>query len=180
MRITLIASFTAILICANVGAQVSPSPIQAPALTAQGQQRAQQPPSHQQPVSPIERSPQPTQVVNLPGVLVGYVYWDTSSIQYDVSAPCKGFSVTISQGTPPSGTNLSFEQFTELGTYNNNFSSIGTIGKYAVCHYAVHHLPEGKDLQVHIMASSKNFKTYVWRLRNKLRPSPSAVTRAQA
>jgi hypothetical protein len=162
MRITLIASFAAILISANAGAQVSPSPIQAPALTAPGQPRAQQPPSHQQPVSPIERSPQPTKVVNLPGVLVGYVYWDTSSIQYDVSAPCKGFSVTISQGTPPSGTNLSFERFTELGTYNNNFSSIGKVGKYAVCQYAVHHLPEGKDLQIHITASSFNFKTVVF------------------
>src|ERR1700689_2493511 len=105
MRITLAASFAAMVIGANAGAQVSPSPIQAPALTAPGQPRAQQPPSHQQPISSIERSPQATQVVNLPGVLLGYVYWDTSSIQYDVSAPCKGFSVTISQGTPPSGSN---------------------------------------------------------------------------
>ncbi|WP_348263421.1 hypothetical protein P8935_02435 [Telmatobacter sp. DSM 110680] len=163
MRLTLIASISAgILIGTNAGAQISPSPTQARALTAPGQQRPQQPPAHQQPISPIDRSPQPTQIMNLPGTLMGYVYWDTSSIQYDLNAPCTGFSVTISQGQPPSGSNLSFEQFTVLGTYNNNFSSIGTIGKYAVCQYAVDHLPEGKDLQVHVMASSKNFKTVVF------------------
>jgi hypothetical protein len=79
MRITFIASITTgILISISAGAQISPSPTQAPAITPLGPQR-QQPPAQQQPLGTIDRSPQPTQIMNLPGVLVGYVYWDTSS-----------------------------------------------------------------------------------------------------
>jgi len=124
----------------------------------------------------ITLSPNPTQLTpaapqkHLPpglpsqfhGVLMGYVYWDTASIQYNVNSPCEGFSVTLSQGTPPSGGAIGFEQFTVLGTYNNNFSSLGNVGNFAVCQYAVDHLPEDRDLKVDIHASPLNFKTVVY------------------
>ena len=56
---------------------------------------------------------------------------------------------------------MSFEQFTEIGTYKNNFSSVGKIGKYTVCQYAVDHLPEDKDLQVQVGPTKGAFQTAV-------------------
>lgn len=145
MQLRRVASIAATLFIAlNVQAQISPSP-NLTQLT---------PPGPQKHLPPGQQS-------QLPGVLMGYVFWDASAIQYNVNAPCQGFSITVSQGTPSTGS-VGFEQFTSLGTYNNNFSSLGKIGNYAVCQYAVNHLPEDKDLKVEIHPSPQNFKTVVF------------------
>jgi hypothetical protein len=135
----------------GAGAQVSVSPTPLPQVTAPGPQKQSPQGGGRQPLmSPIDKSPGTVpnvQVLN--GVLMGYVYWDASVIPYNANSPCP-FQVRINQGTPPSGGGMGFEQFTEVGTYTKNFSSLGKVGKYVVCQYAVDHLPEGKDLQVQI------------------------------
>lgn len=165
MRAQYFASIaSAVLISLSVSAQVPVSPTPLPGVTAPGPQRQQPQGGGRQPSpSPIGKSPGTLpQVQMLNGVLMGYVYWDASTIGYNVNAPCSGFQVTIKQGTPPSEGAMGFEQFATLGTYNNNFSSVGKVGKYAVCQYAVDHLPEDKDLQVQVQGSSVNFKTAVF------------------
>jgi hypothetical protein len=146
----------------GAGAQVSPSPTQLPQVTAPGPQKQNPQGGGRQPLtSPIDKVSQTqTQVQMLNGVLMGYLYWDGSAIPYNANPPCP-FRVRINQGTPPSGGGMGFEQFTEIGTYQNNFSSVGKIGKYVVCQYAVDHLPEGKDLQVQIGPLKGAFQTPV-------------------
>jgi hypothetical protein len=141
----------AILFSLSADAQVSLSPAQAPAATAPTPQRQQPQGGGRQPLpSPIGTLPQThPQVQMLNGVLMGYLYWDASTISFNGNSKCP-FQLRINQGTPPTGGSVGFEQFTEIGTYKNNFSSIGKIGKYTVCQYAVDHLPEDKDLQVQI------------------------------
>ncbi len=140
-----------VLMSLGAGAQVSVSPTQIPGVTAPGPQRQNPQGGGRQPLTPpIDKSPGTVPNVQiLNGVLMGYVYWDASSIPYNANSPCP-FQVRVNQGTPPSGGSMGFEQFTEIGTYKNNFSSVGNIGKYVVCQYAVDHLPEGKDLQVQV------------------------------
>ena len=91
------------------------------------------------------------------GVVVGYVYWNTAGLQYNQASPCQGLSVTISLGTGPNPTQ---ELFKPLGTYNS-FSSLGNIGGYAVCEYAVHQVPLGQDLQVQIGVAPSTFSPAV-------------------
>jgi hypothetical protein len=140
-----------VLMSLGAVAQVSLSPTQVPGVTAPGPQRQNPQGGGRQPLTPpIDKSPGTVPNVQLlNGVLMGYVYWDGSAIPYNANSPCP-FQVRVNQGTPPSGGAMAFEQFTEIGTYKNNFSSIGNIGKYVVCQYAVDHLPEGKDLQVQV------------------------------
>jgi hypothetical protein len=154
----------AVLLGVSAAAQIPLSPAQLPKVTAPAPQRQQPQGGGRQPAAtPIAESPgMLPNVQMLNGVLMGYVYWDSSTIGYNVNTPCSGFQVTIKQGTPPSGGAIGFEQFSTVGTYNNNFSSVGKVGKYAVCQYAVNHLPEGKDLQVQVQASKVNFKTAVF------------------
>ena len=151
----------AILSSLTAGAQVPLSPTQAPAATTPSPQR-QQPPGGRQPLpSPIGSLPQThPQVQVLNGVLMGYLYWDASMISYNPSSPCP-FQMRVNQGTPPSGGPMGFEQFTEFGTYKNSFTSVGKIGNYTVCQYAVDHLPEGKDLQVQVGPTKGAFQTAV-------------------
>jgi len=91
------------------------------------------------------------------GVVVGYVYWNTTALQYNQASPCQGLSVTINLGTGPNPTQ---EQFKPLGTYNS-FSSLGNIGGYSVCEYAVHQVPLDQDLQVEIGVAPSTFSTAV-------------------
>lgn len=152
----------AVLFSLSAGAQVPLSPTPVSGVTAPAPQRQQPQGGGRQPVaSPIGTVPQTQPQVQLPnGTLMGYLYWDTSTIPYNANAPCP-FQVRVNQGTPPSGGGMGFEQFTEIGTYKNNFTSAGTIGKYAVCQYAVDHLPEGTDLQVQIGPTKGAFQTAV-------------------
>lgn len=148
----------------GAGAQASTSPTQVPGGVITGTQGQHNPQGGgRQPLaSPVDKSPGTVpnvQVLN--GALMGYVYWDASAIKNNVTSPCSGFQVRISQGTPPSGGAMGLEQFTELGTYENDFSSIGTVGKYTVCQYAVDHLPVGKDLQVQVGPGKGAFQTAV-------------------
>ena len=164
MRTQYIASITvAVLFSLGAGAQVPVSPTQVPGVTAPAPQAHSPQGGGRQPLtSPIDKSPGTLpQVQILNGVLMGYVYWDGSTIQYNVNAPCSGFQVRISQGTPPSGGGMGFEQFAEVGTYKNNFTSVGKFGNYVVCEYAVDHLPEGKDLQVQVGPTKGAFQTAV-------------------
>ena len=153
----------AITVLFSLGAagQVPLSPTQAPQVPPPGPQR-QNPPGGRQPLtSSIGEVPQtPTQVQLLNGVLMGYVYWDASVIPYNANTPCP-FRARINQGMPPGSGTMGPEQFTEVGTYQNNFSSVGNVGKYVVCQYAVDHLPEGKDLQVQIGPLKGAFQTAV-------------------
>jgi hypothetical protein len=153
MRRDLGLTFLEIALCGlSAMAQQSAAtvPAQAPQVTLQGPQR-QQPPGHQQPIGgPSSRTAQaPSTSIHAPylGTLLGYVYWDTNTVQHNPPISCSGLTVTISVGTPPSGSTPAFEQFKPLGTYNtftylNNGSSLG------VCAYAVHQMPVGQDLQV--------------------------------
>jgi hypothetical protein len=152
----------AILVSLSAGAQVSLSPIQAPGVTAPAPQAHSPQGGGRQPLtSPIEKSPGTVPNVQLlNGELMGYVYWDASMITSNVSSPCS-FVVRINQGTPPSGGAVGFEQFTEVGTYQNKFTSVGKVGKYTVCQYAVNHLPEGKDLQVQVAPTKGALQTAV-------------------
>ena len=150
----------AVLFGLSAGAQVPLSPTQVPGVTAPGSQRPQ-PPGHQTPMSTIGKVPQTQpQVQVLNGVLMGYLYWDASLITNNVNSPCP-FQMRVNQGTPSSGGGMGFEQFTEIGTYKNNFSSVGKVGNYTVCQYAVDHLPEGKDLQVQVGPTKGAFQTPV-------------------
>lgn len=162
MRAQHLASIAAaVLFGVNTGAQVPLSPTPVPGVTAPGPQRHQQDGGRQPLTPPIGKVPQTqpqVQVVN--GVLMGYLYWDASTIPYNANSPCP-FQVRINQGTPPSGGGMGFEQFTEIGTYKNNFTSVGKIGKYTVCQYSVDHLPEGKDLQVQVGPTKGAFQTSV-------------------
>jgi hypothetical protein len=152
MRAQLSASIAiTVLMSLGAGAQVSVSPTQVPGVTATGPQRQNPQGGGRQPLTPpIDKSPGTVPNVQiLNGVLMGYVYWDASTIPYNANSPCP-FQVRVNQGTPPAGGAMGFEQFTEIGTYTNNFSSLGNVGKYVVCQYSVDHLPEGKDLQVQV------------------------------
>lgn len=133
-------------------AQISLSPTNASQLQAPTPQRQQPHDGGRQPVTPpIGALPQTrTQLQAAKGILSGYVYWDPSLIRISSTSPCSGFVVQINQGTPPAGGAVGFEQFKVVGTYQGKFTSAGTLGKYAVCQYAVDHLPEGTDLQVQI------------------------------
>lgn len=153
MRVQQFASIAmTVLLSVGAGAQVSLSPTPLPQVTAPGPQRQNPQGGGRQPMArPIGELPQGSQVQVqlLNGVLMGYVYWDPSAIPYNANSPCP-FRIRVNQGTPPGGGSMSFEQFSEVGTYQNNFSSVGNVGKYVACQYAVDHLPEGKDLQVQI------------------------------
>jgi hypothetical protein len=161
MRSQLAAPITfAILFSLNAAAQVSLSPPQGPVSTAPSPQRQQPQGGGRQPLTPpIGQVPQTQPQVLAPtGVLMGYVFWDPSAIPYSAnSSPCP-FQMRVNQGTPPAGGAVGFEQFTPVGTYKNNFSSLGNVGKYVVCQYAADHLPEGKDLQVQIGPSKGAFQ----------------------
>jgi hypothetical protein len=135
------------------------APAQAPQVTLQGPQRPQ-PPGHQQPTSgPSSRTAQaPLTSIQAPypGTLEGYVYWDTNTVKHNPPLSCSGLTVTISVGTPPSGSTPAFEQFKPLGTYNtftylNNGSTLG------VCAYGVHQVPVGQDLQVQVGVTAAVF-----------------------
>lgn len=141
----------AILINLSAIAQVPLTPTQPPTLTAPSPQREQPHDGGRQPLTPtIGKVPQTQpQVIAPTGVLMGYVYWDPSSIPYNASSPCP-FQMRVNEGTPPAGDRMGFEQFTPVGSYKGNFSSVGSVGNYVVCQYAADHLPEGKDLQVQI------------------------------
>ena len=163
MRAQYIASITvAVLFSLSASAQVSQTPTNLPQLTAPGPQaHSPQGGGRQSLTSPIDKSPLTVPNVQiLDGELMGYVYWDASTITSNVSSPCS-FVVRINQGTPPSGGAMGFEQFTEVGTYQNKFTSVGKVGKYTVCEYAVNHLPEGKDLQVQIAPTKGALQTAV-------------------
>ena len=151
----------AVLLSLSAGAQVPLSPTPVPGVTAPVQQRHQQDGGRQPLTSTIGTVPQTRpQVQVLNGVLMGYLYWDASTIPDNANSPCP-FQMRINQGTPPSGGGMGFEQFTEIGTYKNTFSSVGKVGKYSVCQYAVDHLPEGKDLQVQVGPTKGAFQTAV-------------------
>jgi len=162
MRAQHLASIAvAVLFSVKAGAQVPLSPTPVPGITAPGPQRHQPDGGRQPLTSPIEKVPQTLpQVQPLNGVLMGYLYWDASAIPYNANSPCP-FQMRVNQGTAPSGGAMGFEQFTEIGTYKNNFTSVGKVGKYTVCQYAVDHLPENKDLQVQIGPTKGAFQAPV-------------------
>lgn len=151
-----------LLMSLGAGAQVSPSPTQVPGVTAPTPQRQAPQGGGRQPLTPPVGALPPTlpQVQMLNGTLMGYVYWDPSVIPYNANSPCP-FAMRVNQGTPPAGGAIGFEQFAVIGTYSNNFSSMGKVGKYVVCQYAVDHLPEGKDLQIQMFPTKGAFSTPV-------------------
>ncbi|WP_109488486.1 hypothetical protein [Occallatibacter savannae] len=152
MRAQIIVSVaTATFLSLSAIAQVPLSPTNSSQVTAPSPQRQQPQGGGRQPLSPpIGEVPQTRpQVQILNGVLMGYLYWDGSAISAGTNSLCP-FQVRVSQGTPPAGGAVGFEQFSEIGTYSNNFSKVGNIGKFVVCQYAVDHLPENKDLEVQI------------------------------
>ena len=82
----------AILFSLSAGAQVPLSPTQAPAATAPTPQKQQPLGGGRQPLpSPIETLPQThpkVQVLN--GVLMGYLYWDASTISFNANSTVFG------------------------------------------------------------------------------------------
>ena len=95
---------------------------------------------------PVGQAPSP-QIANAPpqlkmhasgqGVIIGYVYWDTTTLQYARSTPCKGLDITVNVGT----------QLQTFGNYHA-FTSMPPVGSLAVCAYSVHNVPTGQDIQV--------------------------------
>jgi len=123
---------------------VSTAPVQGPVMTAPGQHR-QQPPGGRS---------------AFPGILEGYVYWDTSGVQHNPPLSCSGLAVTVSVGTPPTGSTPTFEQFQPIGTFNN-FTYLNNGSTLGVCAYAVEHVPTGQDLRVQISTTPSAFSTAV-------------------
>lgn len=79
---------------------------------------------------PIERQPGP-------GVIMGYVYWDASTIKHSPLNSCDGLSVRVDLGNET------------LGTFSaGHFSYIAGVGTLGVCAYAVNQMPVEQNLQV--------------------------------
>lgn len=143
----------AVAICASAAAQIPTTAPPQTNVTPLGPQRHQAP-GQQQPSrqAQIGRAPAPTSVQMAgQGTIVGYVYWDTKSVQHTPATNCVGLGSAVSVGTPPKGQ-PTFEQFKMLGTFHN-FTYMGTVGTFAVCQYSVKQVPTDQDLQVQI-----NFK----------------------
>jgi hypothetical protein len=101
-------------------------------------QQKRQAPSRPAPSRILSRAQAPIQSLRInPGVFKGYVFWSTNAVQYSHAAPCMGLVVTVqviaNGGAQPIGT-------------DNNLTSMGNVGTYAVCAYAVLHVPEGQPL----------------------------------
>ena len=160
MRGHLARIVSVILLCSPIGSaqQSIPTTTRAPQVTAPAPQR-QQPPAGQQ--TPASRAtPSPVRVASNPGTIVGYVYWDTKAVQHNPPLSCNGLTVTLSIGTPPSGSTPAFEQFKPLGTYNS-FTYLNNGSTLAVCAYAIKQVPVGQDLQVQITATPSAFSPVV-------------------
>lgn len=116
-----------------------------------GAQQKQRPPSQPAlgriPAMTKAQAPIPALKIN-PGVLMGYVFWATNAEQYNHAAPCQGLTVTVqviaNGGAQPIGT-------------DNNLTSLGNAGAFAVCAYAVHHVPEGQTLGVGVSVPPSAF-----------------------
>jgi len=134
------------------------TPTRASQMSAPGPQR-QQPPAGQQPSS-SRTAPSPVRALSYPGTVTGYVYWDTKVVQHNPPLACNGLAVTVSVGTPPSGSTPAFEQFKALGTYNN-LTYLNNGSTLAVCAYAIKQVPVGQDLQVQITAPPSAFSPVV-------------------
>ena len=138
------------------------SPVQAPnAVTPQAPQK-HGPPAQPQPAGGIPRTaPQPLTNIHAPytGTLEGYLYWDTSAVQHNPPAACSGLAVTVSVGTPPSGSTPTFEQFTSIGTFNT-FTYLNNGSAFGVCAYSVK-VPVGQDLRVQASVTPSTFSQAV-------------------
>lgn len=147
-------SGAAVLYCGDTAAQ-SVSPAAPPPnrnITAPGPQRHD---PQQQRANPLPgaKAPQPIMRATGDGVIVGYVWWDANTTTHTPANNCSGLSITVSAGSLSQST-PTLEQFTPIGTYNNNFTYVPNVGTDGVCAFAVHQMPVGKDLQVKLDVST--------------------------
>jgi hypothetical protein len=91
------------------------------------------------------------------GNVDGYVLWDTSLIQYQLSTPCQGLQVIVvdmgnnSQPTLATSNNLTPVWSTpqlNSATANQNYNGPTSKGPWMVCHYSFSQLPEKEALEV--------------------------------
>ncbi len=136
-----------LLCCGTVAAQSVSQTMPQPNrnLTPAGAQR----PAPPQPAKqlPGARAPEPIMRPAGDGSIVGYVWWDANTISHNPANGCSGLSITVSAGSS-SQSSPTLEQFSPLGTYTNNFTSVPNVGKDGVCQFAIHQMPVGRDLQV--------------------------------
>lgn len=142
----------------------SRTPAQAPSIQATAPRRQEPTGGGHPPASnaaTLKTAPAPLTTLHAPytGTLEGYVYWNTTAVQHNPATACTGLSVTVSVGTPPSGTTPTFEQFNAIGTYNT-FTYLNNGSSFGACAYAVK-VPVGQDLQVKVGVVPSSFSQAV-------------------
>lgn len=93
------------------------------------------------------------------GSVSGYILWDTSTVHYQLSAPCQGLKVTVSAsssgGLQALASSTSFT--TPFGTQPVwNFSGQGSQGPWMLCTYAFFKLPEEVPLEVDAVVTQQS------------------------
>ncbi|HTM38996.1 MAG TPA: hypothetical protein VL156_19775 [Terriglobales bacterium] len=152
-----LVSVLAFALCAATVAQVSRTvPAPNPNITAPSPQRHQAPSQPQQQI-PAARATQTIMRVPQNGTVDGYILWDTSLVQYNLSTPCQGLQVMVvdmgnnsqpTLATSNSSTPVWSAPQLNSATSNQNYSGPTSKGPWMVCHYSFGQLPEREALEV--------------------------------
>jgi len=150
-------SVLAFALCAATAAQVSRTvPAPNPNITAPSPQRHQAPSQPQEQI-PAARATQAIMRVPQNGTVDGYILWDTSIVQYNLSTPCQGLQVmVVDMGNNSQPTLATSNSFTPVwsapqlnsATSNQNYSGPTSKGPWMVCYYSFGQLPEREALEV--------------------------------
>lgn len=152
-----LVSVLAFALCAATAAQVSrTAPAPNPNITAPSPQRHQAPSQPQQQI-PAVRATQTIMRVPPNATVDGYILWDTSLVQYNLSTPCQGLQVIVvdmgNNGQPTLATSNNLTPVWSAPQLNSaqgnqNYSGPTSKGPWMVCHYSFGQLPEREALEV--------------------------------